>query len=106
MEVIKLAALESMPNKMGLDLKMAFDSADCQVKYLSLQPGQQAPVHPSPVDVLFYAVSGKGKIMVGEETSLVDATDMVYCPKNVNHGIVASEGEVFSVFVIQTPRGK
>jgi quercetin dioxygenase-like cupin family protein len=69
---------------------------------LLFKPGEVLEKHKTPVDVFFYVVKGKGFIEIGDEESLVEATDIVFSPKGIPHGLRALPEEEFQ----ETPISK
>lgn len=50
-----------------------------------LPKGGADPQSPHTEDEVYYTVSGKARIKVGDEDSAVQAGSVVYVPKNVKH---------------------
>ncbi len=103
MQVIKLNELQQFVSPHGILARKVFNTNDVNIMNLVLHPGEVNPPHASDIDMLFYVIRGKGKISVDNESMIVGPTDIVYNPKNLAHGIYASEGEEFEVLVIKVP---
>lgn len=103
MQVIALQQLSQLPHPSGLKVKEVYRSEHLHMMNLNLDPGQQSATHPTPVDVLFYCIRGKGKIEVGDKAAVISAGEIVVCPKDVVHTALASEGEEFELIVMEAP---
>lgn len=57
---------------------------------ICMKPGQMIPPHPGGAGV-FYIVSGKGIMTVGEEETEVGPGDMIFVEKGAERGIRAVE---------------
>jgi quercetin dioxygenase-like cupin family protein len=67
-----------------------------------LPAGSVDPQSPHTEDEVYYVVSGKAKIKVGEEDREVRAGSIVYVPKNVEHRFHSIEEEL-SLLVFFAP---
>ena len=103
MQVIKLEDLTKVKTPRGVTGKKVYDAEPVNIMNLMLRSGEVVDTHVTPVDVFFYVVRGKGKIVVGEESGVVEATDIVISPKDIPHSVHASEGEDFDILVVKTP---
>lgn len=61
-----------------------------KVPLICLEPGQAIPPHPSGTGV-FYIVSGRGVMTVGDEEAEVGPGKMVFVEKGTPRGIRATE---------------
>lgn len=101
MEVINLenvifSAEKFIPNKL-------IEKREVQVVLLALEPGQEVPLHKTPVEVFFLVVKGKAEIIIGEEIKTVAAGNIVLSPANIPHAIKNNSPEKASVLVVKTP---
>ena len=106
MEVIRLEELEPELNPRGVMARELVNSSDVHVMNLLLKPGETVDTHTTPVDVFFYVVGGRGRVVIGEEEEQVTATDLVVSPKNMPRALHAGEDEKFHVLVVKTPNPK
>lgn len=106
MEIIKLAARPLMQTAWGIQGKMVIDLPDIGIINLILKPGESVPSHKTPVDVLFQVIEGEGTITVGEESAVVSAGDIVVSPAQIPHSLEATQGCLFSVYVMKVPNTK
>lgn len=67
-----------------------------------LPAGGTDPQSPHTEDEVYYVVSGKAEIQVGEENRNVEAGSIVYVPKNVEHRFHSIEEEL-KVLVLFAP---
>ncbi len=103
MDVIKLDLLPKTVTPRGVTARKVFGSPHVNIMNLLLNPGEGVDPHSTPVDVFFYVVRGKGKIVIGEETAIVESTDIIISPKDIPHAVYASEGVEFEILVVKTP---
>lgn len=103
MKIIKMSEVEGKKNQRGVVAKKLIDHENTRVMNLTLHPEDHVPHHKVPVDVFFYIVKGKGTIQIGEEKAVVEATDIVLCPPEVEMALWADQGEEFSVLNVKTP---
>jgi len=72
-----------------------------------LKDGEAVDTHVTPVDVFFYVVRGRGVIEIGEERTTVEATDIVFSPKNIPHAVRSLPGGgEFEVLVVKNPASR
>ncbi len=103
MQVIKLEDLTKAATPRGVTGRKVYESEYVNIMNLLLKAGEVVDTHVTPVDVFFYVVRGKGKIVVGDEAAVVEATDIVISPKDIPHSVHASEGEYLEILVVKTP---
>ncbi|MEA4883352.1 MAG: cupin domain-containing protein [Clostridia bacterium] len=106
MEVVRPSEARASVNPRGEEVRFLIDRPSVSVVMLPLRPGQEAPRHVTPVDVLFYVADGAGEITVGDESAQVSAGDFVVSPATIPHGLKAPADRGFSVFVIKAPNPK
>ncbi len=70
---------------------------------IRLEPGAVLPPHTTPMDVMFYVVSGRCRITIGEETQEVPAGSAAACPAQVPHGLINSSVLPVTVLVYKLP---
>lgn len=103
MEIIKMDEIEGMTNKRGVTTKKILKNDDVQVMNLVLEPGDVVGEHDVPVNVFFYVVEGKGTLQIGDDKSVVEATDIIPCSRNTTMSLKADQGEKFVVLNVKTP---
>lgn len=106
MEVIKVAAMPYMQTGWGVKGKPIVDMPEVGIINLVLEPGEKIPSHKTPVDVLFQVIEGKGTITIGEESQVVESGDIIVSPVQIPHALEASQGCLFSVYVMKVPNTK
>ncbi|NIN53609.1 MAG: cupin domain-containing protein [Nitrososphaeria archaeon] len=52
---------------------------------------------------IFYIVSGRGKVIVGDEECKIDAGSCIYIPKNTVHQLINTGDETLKVLAICSP---
>lgn len=103
MEVIRLHELEKVVTPKGLQVRHVMRQKEVAVVNILLQPGEEVPMHSTPVDVFFYIHEGSGTVHIGDEQAVVSQGEIVLSPADIPHGLAASEGVEFSVLVVKTP---
>jgi quercetin dioxygenase-like cupin family protein len=70
------------------------------------EPGQTQQVHAhTDADKFYFLVTGKARMMVGDETREATAGDLIWAPAGVPHGVVeALERTVILVAMAPPPR--
>lgn len=106
MQIINLASLPFMQTGWGVKGRLVVDLPDVGIINLVLEPGETVPTHKTPVDVLFQVIDGSGTVTIGEESQVVGAGDIVVSPAQIPHGLEASQGCSFSVYVMKVPNTK
>jgi len=106
MKVIKVNELPYMQTGWGIKGKPIIDMPEIGIINLVLEPGEQVPSHKTPVDVLFQVVEGKGTVTIGEESQVVQSSDIIVSPAQIPHALAANQGCLFSVYVMKVPNTK
>lgn len=83
-------------------VKLVHDSEKARVALFCLEPGQKVEAHTSPSEVVFYAIEGKGKVVVGEAKPQVQGGTIVVCPPQAPHGLEAESRLI--VLAVIAPR--
>ena len=78
-----------------------FQSEQLEVVHISLQPGEEIPVHQNNVDVLFFFISGSGIVTTAEEQSELAAGDLADISKGVQRGLKNHTSNELKVLVIK-----
>jgi len=100
---IKVEELPVSVSPRGPRIRKVLSSDDVVVTNVILGPGQELPVHSTPVDVFFYVRSGSGLVVVGDDEIDASDGDIVLSPKGIPHGLKAGQSREFSVLVVKTP---
>ena len=103
MQVIKVNELPYTQTGWGVKGKPVVDKSEIGIINLYLEPGEQVPLHKTPVEVLFQVIEGKGSITIGEETQVVVAGEIIVSPAEIPHGLAADQNILFSVYVMKVP---
>lgn len=106
MEIIRISEQPLKDTPRGLKGRLIVDLPDVNMMNLVLEPGAKAPVHSTPVDVLFHVLEGQGSVTIGDETASVQAGDVIISPARIPHSLEANAGTSFSFLVIKTPNPK
>ena len=93
-----------MKNAHNVDARNLYNTADAMVTVITLESGQSLKRHITPVDVVFYVLSGTGVVEVGEEKQQVVADTLVESPKGIVHCIYNNSTNIVRVLVVKAPR--
>ncbi len=89
-------------NQFGVKARRLLETDGFRVMNLVIEPGEMVPEHSSPVEVVFYVVSGSGEIAVGGRKYGVKARDILPCPKETPMSLRAG-AETLAVLNIKAP---
>jgi len=98
-----LKDIESKVNIRGIQTKTLVDHKNATIKNLILKQGEKIPNHQVPVDVTFFVLSGKGRIIIDDSVYQVMANDIVTCPPNTMMSVIADKDSGLSFLNIKTP---
>lgn len=90
-ELANLIAYQKSTNKLYYEFLRV---PDLSMGMYVLPAGETDPQSPHTEDEVYYVVSGKAKIKVGEEDREVSAGSIVYVAKNVEHRFHSIEEEL------------
>lgn len=102
MQVFELAQLVSRQKSSDNFYLEFLHVPDLSMGLYVLPAGGTDPQSPHTEDEVYYVVSGKAKILVGEEKRSVEAGSIVYVAKNVEHRFYSIEEEL-KVLVLFAP---
>ncbi|KAF2955829.1 cupin domain-containing protein [Marinitoga sp. 38H-ov] len=100
MELIKYDSLDRIPN-INFDGRKLFSSKKIELVLISLEPGEFVKKHSTPFDAIFFISKGKGIVEFENEDLSVNENDMVFCDKNLEHGLINNSNDKFNVLVIK-----
>ena len=103
MSIIRMSDIKGELNKKGFLTKTLINHKNTAVRHIALKPGEVIPPHAVDVDVFFYAVKGKGTIVIGDVDNTVIEGDVVVCPPKVYMSVKADQGVEFSFLNVKTP---
>ncbi len=104
MIIKKLVDAGIMDNAHNVDARNMYNTAEAMVTVITLEPGQSLKRHITPVDVVFYVLSGKGIVEIGDEKQEIFADTLVESPKEIMHCWHNESSEPLRFMVIKTPR--
>ena len=82
--------------------KKLLSSDKVAAELLCYEPGQSTPMHQHPTqDEVFFVVSGRGTIKVGDEEISFAPNSLLRVPAGTLHGLTASERAV--LFFVKAP---
>ncbi len=65
-----------------------------------LKPGKEIEVHVDPYEEVYYLLSGRGVMTVGDERQKVTAGDAIWLPCGVPHGLINDGDEDCVILVV------
>ncbi|MCD4689000.1 MAG: cupin domain-containing protein [Desulfuromonadaceae bacterium] len=104
MIIKKLVDAGIMDNAHYVDARNMYNTAEAMVTVITLEPGQSLKRHITPVDVVFYVLSGKGIVEIGDEKQEILADTLVESPKEIVHCWYNESSEPLRFMVIKAPR--
>ena len=84
-----------------VDIRKVYGSESTDVVVITLQPGESLKRHITPVDVLFYILEGKGRVIIGDEELEVEKDSLIQSPRKVPHLLVNTSDKLFRFMVIK-----
>jgi quercetin dioxygenase-like cupin family protein len=100
MKLIKYDSLDKIPN-INFDGRKLFTSKKIELVLISLEPGETVKKHSTPFDAIFFVSKGKGIVEFENENISVNENDMIFCDKNLPHGLRNNSDDKFNVLVIK-----
>jgi quercetin dioxygenase-like cupin family protein len=104
MIIKKLHEVEKVNNPHKVESRNIHSTDDLSVTIVTLQPGEKLKKHITPVDVLFYVLEGKGKVLIGEETAEVTAESSIESPKDIAHCWYNNSDAPLKFMVLKAPK--
>jgi mannose-6-phosphate isomerase-like protein (cupin superfamily) len=101
---ITVAGSPVVPNPHGLDAHRLFASPHVEVVHIQLPSGQSLVRHASPVDTLFYIVTGTATIESDAGRVQAEAGTLMPHPKETFHRVRNETGSCLEFLVVKTPR--
>ena len=100
----KVTEVGIMDNAHNVDARNIYNTADAMITVITLDPGQSLKRHITPVDVVFYVLSGTGIVEIGDEKQEVSAETLVESPKGIVHCWYNESPEPLRFMVVKAPR--
>ncbi|GAB6190058.1 hypothetical protein JCM30566_18010 [Marinitoga arctica] len=100
MKIVRYDSLEKLSG-INFDGRKLFTSKNIELVLISLESGEKVKKHSVPFDAIFFVSKGEGIIELDDEMVNVKENDMMYCDKNVEHGLINNSKEKFNVLVIK-----
>ncbi|HJJ30222.1 MAG TPA: cupin domain-containing protein [Methanocorpusculum sp.] len=91
--------ISDTPHK--VDVRKIHGSESTDIVVITLQPGESLKRHITQVDVLFYVLEGKGKVIIGDEETEVEKDSLIQSPRKVPHLLVNTSDKLFRFMVIK-----
>ena len=105
MDVFELADVRKDLEKVGRRSVEFFRSDTMSVLLFGLQAGAEDTQKPHTEDEIYYIISGRGAIRVGDEDSPVQPGTTVFVGANVEHRFHAITEDLSILVVFAPPRG-
>ncbi len=69
----------------------------------TLMPGKAIEAHVDPMEEIYFILSGRGTMQVGDEFRRVGPGDAVWIPKGATHGLINDGAQECTILVIASP---
>ena len=102
MKIINLNTASKLENPLGLDARLAADSAEVQIVQFTLRPEEVIPPHGLPVRVFFVVMEGQGEVTIGNEKEVVSENTVIECPPGVERGWRAIGEKTLRVLAVKS----
>lgn len=102
--------IEAMPQKagQGVSMKMLLspdESPNFAMRNFRIEAGGYMPLHTNTVEHEQYVISGRAKVIIGDETIEAGAGDVLLIPAGVPHSYETLGDEAYS-FLCLVPKGE
>lgn len=106
----KIDAVESMPQKAGKGVAMKMllspeESPNFAMRNFTIEAGGHMPLHTNIIEHEQYVISGRAKVIIGDESFEAVAGDILLIPANVPHGYETLGNETYS-FLCLVPKAE
>ena len=89
----------------GVIPQFLYDHSEAVVIHMTLNPDAILKTHTTPVDVVFYVLSGDIEVSIGEERETFTADTLIESPKGIPHGLRNLSGtSAARLLVIKAPK--
>ena len=100
----KLSEVPIMETSHNVDARNIYSTEEAMITVITLKPGQSLKRHITPVDVAFFVLQGEGKVLIGDETKIIFANELVESPKGIVHCWYNESSEDLTFIVVKAPR--
>jgi len=104
MRIVKVEAVQSMPNPHKVDVRRISDQESAQVVHITLMPGEALKKHITPVYVVFYVLEGRGVVEIGDERAEVGSDTLIESPAKIAHRWINESDGPLKILVIKIGR--
>jgi quercetin dioxygenase-like cupin family protein len=102
MAEIKVTHFENAPKvPFNLDGRIMFSSEKLELIHLTLKQGEGMDLHTQPFDVVFFVISGKGKLRLENDAVEGLPGTCIHVPAGVKRGWKNESSDIFSVLVVK-----
>jgi mannose-6-phosphate isomerase-like protein (cupin superfamily) len=99
MEIISLHQAPKVPS--GLDGKILFSGEKSEIIHLTLQPGEELPMHVNPLNVIFYGLEGEAALNFKDHSLSFGKDNCIMIPEGVERGWTNTGDSIFRILVIK-----
>lgn len=104
MKIKNAKQMQRTPNPHGVQSHKLYDADHGVIMQLHLAAGQHLKPHITPVDVVFYVVSGTPEVMIGAERQSITTGDCIESPKDIVHCLYNDAATEAVVLVMKLPK--
>jgi quercetin dioxygenase-like cupin family protein len=101
MKQINFKSAEPSKKGKGFTGKQFTSDSKTEVVQLEFEPGAGLPAHKTPVDVIFYCISGKGVITIEDTEYPLKEGGMLDSPAEIPHAVENRGDNNFLLLVIK-----
>ncbi|SNR70533.1 cupin domain-containing protein [Desulfurobacterium atlanticum] len=101
MKIIKSESVSPFDNPHKVKAQKLLERDDISVNLITLEKGEGLKLHKTPVDVLFFILSGEGIVEIGEEKEKVKEGDLIESPANIPHRLENTGDKTFKFLVLK-----
>lgn len=99
MEVSSLKQAPKVPS--GLDGRIMFSGEKSEIIHLTLQPGEELPMHINALDVVFYGLEGEAALNFKDHSLSFGKDCCILIPEGIERGWLNTGDSVFRILVIK-----
>lgn len=85
--------------------KDALQAENFVTGHSTIFPGGRVPMHAHKNEEVYVILSGRGKMVVGDEAREVEGVSAVYIPSNVEHSLTNTGDENMEILYVYSPAG-
>jgi mannose-6-phosphate isomerase-like protein (cupin superfamily) len=97
--MIKISLEEAERVPIDRDGRILFRAEKNELVHITLHPGESIPLHPNPVDVLFFVVEGTAQLNTDNEIIDLNSNDSIFIKQGTNRGLTNNTDKILRILV-------